>query len=111
MKTTQEYRHWLEQKKGERNACVKILRNLKRDIQIHKKEIGNLEKAVEVVNLIEPRIVIPMHYKIEGLNLDIKGADEFIKEMGLKAEKIDVLKIDKKSLPQEETRLVVLNKA
>ena len=33
------------------------------------------KKAVEVVSQIEPRIVIPMHYKIPGLKIDIEGVD------------------------------------
>jgi L-ascorbate metabolism protein UlaG (beta-lactamase superfamily) len=66
------------------------------------------EKAVEVVSQIEPRIVIPMHYKIPGLKLDIAGVDKFIKELGLKPEKLDKLKINKQDLPAEEMRMVVL---
>jgi len=68
------------------------------------------KEAVKVVNQIEPRIVIPMHYKIEGLKLDIGGVDAFIKEIGMEAEKLDSLKIEKKNLPQEGMRLVVLEK-
>ena len=67
--------------------------------------------AADVVNKIEPRIVIPMHYKTEGLKIELEGVDKFIKEMGMEAEKMDTLKIEKKDLPQEEMKLIVLNKA
>ncbi|PIR05535.1 lactamase [Candidatus Kuenenbacteria bacterium CG11_big_fil_rev_8_21_14_0_20_37_9] len=68
----------------------------------------NAEEAAKIISRIEPRIVIPMHYKIAGLKLDIDGIDKFIKEMGGKAEEMDKLKIAKKDLPQEETKLVIL---
>lgn len=66
------------------------------------------ENAVKVVNKIEPRIVIPMHYAEDGLKMDIEGVDKFIKEIGLQAENLDSLKIEKKDLPVEGMRLVVL---
>jgi len=68
----------------------------------------DVKKAVEVVSQIEPRIVIPMHYKIPGLKVDILGVDKFIKEMGLKPTEEEKLKISKKDLPQEDMELVVL---
>ncbi len=64
--------------------------------------------AVEVINQIEPRIIIPMHYKTEGLKLDIDGIDKFIKEIGLKPSYEEKLKISKKELPAEDMELVIL---
>lgn len=66
------------------------------------------KKAVEVVSQIEPRIVIPMHYKTPGLKIDLKAVDEFIKELGLKPTYEEKLKISKKDLPAEEMELVIL---
>lgn len=68
----------------------------------------NYKEAVGVVGQIEPKIIIPMHYKVPGLTVDIDPVEKFIKEMGLTPETIDKFKINKKSLPQEETKLVVL---
>lgn len=68
----------------------------------------NAAKAVEVISQIEPRIVIPMHYKVPGLKVDIDGVDKFIKELGLKPRREEKLKIIKKDLPQEDMELVVL---
>jgi L-ascorbate metabolism protein UlaG (beta-lactamase superfamily) len=67
------------------------------------------KKAVEVVSQIEPRIVIPMHYKTEGVKMEIDGVEKFIKEIGLKPRHEDKLKISKKELPVEDMELVVLN--
>jgi len=69
----------------------------------------NGEDAVEIINQIEPKLVIPMHYKIPGLNIKMDGVDVFLKEMGVgKKEVVDKLTIKKKDLPQEETEVVVM---
>jgi L-ascorbate metabolism protein UlaG (beta-lactamase superfamily) len=67
------------------------------------------KKAVEVISQIEPRIVIPMHYKTEGLKYDLDSIDKFIKEIGLTPSYEEKLKISKKDLPQEDMELVILS--
>lgn len=66
------------------------------------------KEASKIISQVEPRVIIPMHYKIPGLNLKLDGVDKFIKEMGLKPEEMDKFKIQKKNLPQEETQLIIL---
>ena len=69
----------------------------------------NTDQASEVISQIEPRIVIPMHYKIPALKVNIEGINKFSKEMGVKeTEALDKLRITKKDLPQEETKVVIL---
>ena len=68
------------------------------------------KEAAAVVRQIEPRIVIPMHYKIKGIDVDIENADKFIKEMGNNVEPLSKFKINKRDLPPENTQLVVLEK-
>lgn len=66
--------------------------------------------AVECIAQIEPRIVIPMQYKLSGLKNDLGSIEQFLKEYGVKAgETSDKLKISKKELPIEETKIIVLN--
>ena len=65
------------------------------------------KEAVSAVGKIGPKVVIPMHYKIKDLKLDIDGSDKFIKELGLIPEKVDKYKIAKKNLPMEEMKLIV----
>lgn len=65
--------------------------------------------AVEVAGQIEPKIIIPMHYKIPDLKADIQGPEKFIKELGLTPEKVDKYKIAKKTLPVEEMKLIMFN--
>ncbi len=67
------------------------------------------EQASRIINQIEPKIVIPMHYKIPGLNLKIDGVDKFLKVMGEgKVEAQEKLVIKKKELPSEEAKIVVM---
>jgi len=65
------------------------------------------KEAVNIISQIEPKIVIPMHYKVKDLNIDIAGPEKFLKEIGLTPEKTDKLKIAKKNLPIEEMKLVM----
>ncbi|MBU3901523.1 Zn-dependent hydrolase, partial [Patescibacteria group bacterium] len=63
----------------------------------------------DIINQIEPRLVIPMHYKIPGLTIKIDGVDVFLKEMGMaKKDTVDRLTLKKKDLPEEEMRVVVM---
>lgn len=68
----------------------------------------NYKEAVEVISQVEPKIVMPMHYKIPNLKIDIEGPEKFLKEMSLTPEKAEKsYKIQKKNLPIEEMKLVV----
>jgi len=67
----------------------------------------NGSEAADIVREIAPKIVIPMHYNIPGLNMDIEGPQKFLKEMGIKPEEVETLRIAKKTLPQEEIKLVI----
>lgn len=66
------------------------------------------ETAAKLVNQLEPRIVIPMHYKIPGLKNKIAGVDIFLKEMGEKSAPEDRLTIKKSALPTDTQKVIVL---
>jgi len=71
----------------------------------------NATQAAEVVSLLEPKIVIPMHYQTEVLSLGrpLDPVDRFIKEMGLKGlTPQPKLVVTRNTLP-EETQVVVLD--
>jgi len=40
--------------------------------------------AAEVVRQLEPKAVVPMHYKTEALKRELAPVERFLKEMGLK---------------------------
>ena len=66
------------------------------------------KRAAEVVSLIEPSVVIPMHYALPGLNIELGSVESFLREMGTKdAERLGTLSVTGKRLP-EETQVVVL---
>lgn len=51
-------------------------------------------QAAEVVALIEPYFVIPMHYALPGLRIELDPVDKFLKAMGVsKVNEAEVLKI------------------
>ena len=64
--------------------------------------------AAKAVNEIEPKIVIPSHYKMGELIVDLDGPEKFLKEMGGKSENMDKLTIKKKDLQEEGTRVIML---
>lgn len=68
------------------------------------------EKAVEVVNQIEPKVVIPMHYQVEGLNpesfRELSPVDKFLKEIDREPQKLSKLLITKDKLPEERQVIV-----
>ena len=64
--------------------------------------------ASKAVNEIEPKIVIPSHYKMPDLILDLDALEKFVKEMGGKKEEMEKLSIKKKELQEEGTKLIVL---
>jgi len=69
----------------------------------------NAAKAAEVVSLIEPGIVIPMHYSLPQGKLELDPLDKFLKEMGLgEVEPQPSIKISRSSVPTE-TRVEVLS--
>lgn len=68
------------------------------------------KEAVKIVKQIEPRYVIPMHYKITGLKVDLDDAQLFLKEMGAsKTEAQDKFTLKKKDIGEDEkTEVIVL---
>jgi L-ascorbate metabolism protein UlaG (beta-lactamase superfamily) len=57
-------------------------------------------QAAQVVRQLEPKIVIPMHYKTEAEKKDLETAERFLKEMGVKeAVPQPKLSVNKSSLP------------
>ena len=69
----------------------------------------NAAKAAEVISLIEPNIVIPMHYATpDAKKVSLDPLNKFIKEMGLsKPETQPSLKVTRTGLP-DETKVIVL---
>jgi len=97
--------HTLNDKQLEKVAGADIL-----FIPVGGKYTIDAKQAVEIISQIEPRIVIPMHYRTKESKInDIDGVDKFVKEVGLKPTQEEKLKISKKDLPTEEMELVIFS--
>jgi len=69
---------------------------------------GDSKQALEIINQIEPSIIIPMAYKLPGLKTELPLLEDFLKEIGQEATAIEKLIISKDKLPLEK-EVVVLN--
>ncbi|MBI4926498.1 MAG: MBL fold metallo-hydrolase [Anaerolineae bacterium] len=70
----------------------------------------NAAKAAEVISLIEPNYVIPMHYQTPDGLLKLDPISKFLKEMGLsEVETQPSLKITSTSGMPENTRVLILD--
>ncbi|MBN2149457.1 MAG: MBL fold metallo-hydrolase [Anaerolineales bacterium] len=68
----------------------------------------NAAKAAEVISLLEPGFVIPMHYSTPSCAIKLAPLSKFLKEMGLSdIEPQPTLKLTKSAIP-EETKVVIL---
>lgn len=67
------------------------------------------KKAKEVIEQIEPRIIIPMCYHTEGSKLKLGELEAFLGVMGAKAEEpLEVFKVKRSEFPEDNSKLVVL---
>lgn len=68
----------------------------------------NAAQAAEVISLIEPSLVVPMHYRTDSGSSNLDPVSKFLKEMGLGTAKAEpLLKVSKSGLP-DETRVILL---
>jgi len=67
-------------------------------------------QAAEVISLLEPSIVVPMHYHTEALRaVELDPADRFLNEMGINSyQEEPMLRVSSGSLP-EQTQVVILD--
>lgn len=72
--------------------------------------IGAAE-AVEIVNRLEPRVVIPMHFADKDIAMKLDAPDTFLREVGGTPEKVDKLKLARKDLPQESTAFYLFSRS
>lgn len=62
----------------------------------------------DIIAQLEPKVIIPMHYKLPGLKYDLAPLEDFLKVMGKEsAEKVSKYSISRDKLP-EEPEVVVL---
>ena len=70
----------------------------------------NAARAAELVSMIEPNVVIPMHYELPGLKTKLDPLEKFLKEMGATDAKINTsFKVSSADGLPEETEVVILS--
>jgi len=71
----------------------------------------NASKAAEVISMLEPNIVIPMHYETPHSKLELDPLSKFLKEMGLtELETMESLKITPTGgFSEEGTQVIALD--
>lgn len=66
-------------------------------------------EAAEVVSLIEPTYVIPMHYALPGLTLKLDRLEKFLREMGVtEPRRMESFKVSSTSDLGEETEVILM---
>ncbi len=69
----------------------------------------NASQAAEIVSMLEPNVVVPMHYALPKLKVELDGVERFLSEMGVaNVEEMPVLRLSRGKLP-EETEIAILN--
>lgn len=69
----------------------------------------NAVKAAEIVNLLDPNIIIPMHYMTDNSLIKLDPLQKFINEMGLSTiEPVNSLKLSSARSIPETSQVVVL---
>ncbi len=80
--------------------------------KLGKTEIVSLDadKALGVIGDIDPRVVIPMNFKIPKLNIEMDSSKKFLQSVGaLDLPSCEKYTIKKKDLPQEGRKIVLMN--
>ncbi|MFH1078019.1 MAG: MBL fold metallo-hydrolase [Patescibacteria group bacterium] len=68
--------------------------------------------ATETIATVEPRIVIPLYYDVEGVKEKLGTVDAFCKQLGVcTRQDVNKLKIARKDLPTEDMVIMVLERA
>ena len=75
-------------------------------------DVLSIEKAVETIKQIEPKIVIPMYYKIPQLKIKRNEVETFLKkaEIKLVEQNLEKFSVKSKDLENwgEETKIITL---
>ncbi|MDQ1283777.1 MAG: hypothetical protein QG620_125 [Patescibacteria group bacterium] len=68
------------------------------------------EKACDLVRKIEPNVVIPMHYKINGSTVDVSDEKKFCSEMGnCPSQKVNRISLKKKDIEEKSMETILMS--
>jgi L-ascorbate metabolism protein UlaG (beta-lactamase superfamily) len=67
------------------------------------------KEAIKIIQELEPKIVIPMHYSLPKLKIRLEPVENFLRLMGIKSlEPTEKLKLKKGEKLSTETRVILL---
>lgn len=67
------------------------------------------KQAITIINQIDPKLVIPMHYQLPNLTVKLDGIEKFLKEIGLGKQKpVEKLTLKKKDVGEGEAKVIVM---
>lgn len=76
------------------------------------KEVIDAKKAKEVIEQIEPRVIIPMMFNTEGSTAGLDPLEPFLSEMGAQTtERLESFTLKRSELPDDSSKVVVLNQS
>ncbi len=68
------------------------------------------KKAVEIIKKIEPKIIIPIHFKLKETSLDIEDEKTFCNEIGnCPTEKVSKINLKKKDLADKNMEIILMS--
>lgn len=68
------------------------------------------KKAVEIAKKIEPKIIIPMHFKTKGSLIDVSDEKKFCSEIGnCPSNRVSKLNLKKKDLEEKRMEVIVMS--
>ncbi len=71
----------------------------------------NATQAVELISLLEPNYVIPMHYQLPNSTVALDPLDRFLREMGVsRVQQEQVFKVTGSGMP-EQTQIIVMEQS
>ena len=79
-------------------------------VPVGKNDTLDPKKAKEVIEQIEPRVVIPMAYNTDGSNRGLSPVGDFLSIMGADGlESLDSFTVKRSELPEDNSKVVLLN--
>ncbi len=63
--------------------------------------------AAELATAIEPKVIIPVGFAVPSASYAAEKVEKFVKELGVPVQKADIVRLQKKSLPVDQTILIV----
>ncbi len=74
----------------------------------------SLDEVIKTIEQLEPKIVVPMHYKLSDHNKatfdKLAPLSEFLQEMGVSQAEVSQTKLSLKSIDNDQTQIVVLER-